>query len=216
MNLPNKLSILRIILVPIMMFFYLATFLDPWGKIVAGVIFIIAAITDRLDGQIARKTGQITDLGKLLDPIADRLLYNCGLLLVVADGTIPVPYGIIGLAILLFRDFIIDGIRQVAASRGIVVAAAWSGKIKAILHYTHIPMFIFLAGTKFFSGEFWAIFNQVLFIIALVVFVAATIVTIWSIIDYYVRNKEVFVENKVEPKEDKKTGTDEEKWKQIL
>lgn len=204
MNLPNKLSMLRIILVPVMMFFYLATFLDPWGKFVAAAVFLIAAITDLLDGKIARKTGQVTDLGKLLDPTADRLLYNCGLLLVVADGTIPMPYGVIGLAILLFRDFIINGIRQIAASKGVVVAAVWSGKLKAILHYTHIPMFILLAGTKMFNGAFWDVFNQVLFIVALVVFALATVVTIWSIIDYYVKNKNVLSENT-------KTDSNEEK-----
>ncbi len=206
MNLPNKLSMLRIILVPIMMFFYLATFINPWGKFVAAAIFIIAALTDLLDGKIARKTNQVTDLGKLLDPTADRLLYNCGLLLVVADGTIPMPYGVIGLAILLFRDFIISGIRQIAASKGVVVAAVWSGKLKAILHYTHIPMFILLAGTSSFSGAFWDTFNYVLFILAIVIFAAATVVTIWSVVDYYVKNKDIMKDGKEE-----KAQIDEEK-----
>jgi len=192
MNTPNKLSMLRIILVPIMMFFYLATFMDPWGKFIAVALFIVAALTDLLDGKIARKTNQVTDLGKLLDPIADKLLYNCGLLLVVVDGTIPAPYGIIGLAILLFRDFIINGIRQVAATKGVVVAAVWSGKLKAIFHYIHIPMFMTLAGTSKFLGAFWVIFNQVLFIVALVVFAVATAITIWSVFDYYIKNKKVF------------------------
>jgi len=193
MNTPNKLSLLRIALVPIMMFFYLATFIDPWGKFVAVLVFIAAALTDLFDGKIARKTGQVTDLGKLLDPIADRLLYNCGLLLVVVDGVIPAPYGIIGLAILLFRDFIVDGIRQVSASKGIVVAAAKSGKLKAIFHYIQIPMFITLAGTSFWNGvAFWDIFNQVLLIAALVMFAIATAITIWSVFDYSIRNKKVF------------------------
>lgn len=214
MNLPNKLSIVRIVLVPVMMFFYLATFLDPWGKFAACVIFIVAAITDLLDGKIARKTGQVTDLGKLLDPTADRLLYNCGLLLVVADQTIPMPYGVIALAILLFRDFIISGIRQVAASKGVVVAAVLSGKIKAILHYIQIPMFMFYAGSSFFTGAFWDVYNQVLFIAALVVFAAATLVTIWSVFDYCYKNKFVFQENNSNNKEDnsqKEKNSNEEK-----
>lgn len=214
MNLPNKLSIVRIVLVPVMMFFYLATFIDPWGKFVACAIFIVAAITDLLDGKIARKTGQVTDLGKLLDPTADRLLYNCGLLLVVADQTIPMPYGVIALAILLFRDFIISGIRQVAASKGVVVAAVLSGKIKAILHYIQIPMFIFYAGSSFFTGAFWDVFNQVLFIAAFVVFAMATLVTIWSIFDYSYKNKFVFQENNTKKEEvnsQKEKDSNEEK-----
>lgn len=201
MNTPNKLSLLRIILVPFMMFFYLATFMDPWGKFVAFAIFIIAALTDMLDGKIARKTGQITDLGKLLDPIADRLLYNVGFLLVVFDGTVPHPYGIICLVILLFRDFIIDGLRQIAASKGVVIQAFWSGKIKAILHDTQIPMFMLLAGIKtamalgIFNGQFFVVFSDVLFVLALAVLAFATIVTIWSVVDYTIRSKDAVFGN---------------------
>ena len=191
MNTPNKLSLTRIILVPFMMFFYLATFLDPWGKIAAVALFILAALTDMLDGRIARKTGQVTNLGKLLDPIADRLLYNMGFLLIVFDRIIPHPYGIIAFAILLFRDFIIDGVRQIAASKGVVVQAFWSGKIKAILHDIQIPIFMILAATRTFEGAFWGVFNEVLFYTALVVLAAATIVTIWSICDYTLRTKGV-------------------------
>ncbi len=207
MNTPNKLSLLRIIIVPFMMFFYLATFIDPWGKIVAVALFIIAALTDMLDGKIARKTGQITDLGKLLDPIADRLLYNMGFLLIVIDETIPHPYGVICFAILLFRDFIIDGIRQVAASKNVVVQAFWSGKIKAILHDTHIPMFMFYAATSTFEGAFWNVFNPILFWVAVAILVAAMIVTIWSIFDYTLRTKSViFGGSKKQDKKEEKNS----------
>ena len=193
MNTPNTLSLIRILIVPFMMFFFMADFLGVYGKIIAVVLFITAAITDLLDGKIARKTGQVTDLGKLLDPIADRLLYNVGMALIVVYGIVPSPYGIIGMIILLFRDFIIDGIRQIAASKGVVIQAVKSGKIKAILHYTHIPMFMLLAATRQFSGAFFDVFNQVLFIIALVVFALATIVTIWSACDYFLRSKSLIL-----------------------
>ena len=209
MNTPNKLSLTRIILVPFMMFFYLATFIDPWGKFVAVAIFIVAALTDMLDGKIARKTGQVTNLGKLLDPIADRLLYNMGFLLIVFDRIIPHPYGIIAFSILLFRDFIIDGVRQVAASKGVVVQAFWSGKIKAILHDIQIIMFMILAGTLFFDDiPFWNVFNDVLFWAAVVVLIAATIVTIWSICDYTLRTKSVLFQD-----EDKQKKTQEKNEK---
>ena len=90
MNIPNKLSMLRIILIPFMLFFYLADFV-PYGKIIAIAIFIVAAFTDMLDGHIARKYNLVTNLGKLLDPIADKLLVMSALLLVVVDYTIPHP-----------------------------------------------------------------------------------------------------------------------------
>ena len=102
MNLPNKLTLLRIILIPFMMFFYLADFI-PYGigKIVAIAIFILASLTDLLDGKIARKYNLVTDLGKFLDPIADKLLTATALLLILADGTIPAPWGVIIVAIII-------------------------------------------------------------------------------------------------------------------
>ena len=99
MNLPNKLTFLRIFLVPLLMFFYLATFI-PYGKVIAVVIFIGAAITDHFDGKLARKHGLVTDLGKLLDPLADKMLYTCAFFLIIADGTVASPWGVIALSIL--------------------------------------------------------------------------------------------------------------------
>src|SRR5574344_1439894 len=96
MNLPNKITMIRIILIPFMLFFYLASFIpDGWGKIIALVIFIGAASTDMLDGHVARKYNLVSDLGKFLDPIADKLLVTSALLLVVCDGTIVAPYGVL-------------------------------------------------------------------------------------------------------------------------
>ena len=129
MNIPNKLTFLRIFLIPVMMFFYL---LDSFqfGKIVAALIFIIAIITDLLDGHIARKYNMVTDLGKFLDPIADKLLVTASLLLLITDGTIPAPYGVIALFIILSRDFIVGVLRQMAATKRNVIAADNLGKNK--------------------------------------------------------------------------------------
>ena len=192
MNLPNKLSFFRICLVPIMMFLYLATFI-PYGKIIAVVIFIIAAITDHYDGKIARQRNLVTDLGKLLDPLADKLLYTCALFLVVADGTILAPWGIIALTILFARDSLVNGIRQVAASKGVVVAAVWSGKLKAILNYIYIPMFMFISQGVLQNTGLPAldIVNQVLIITAYVMMGIATIVTLYSGVDYLIKNKSI-------------------------
>ena len=103
MNLPNKLTVLRMVLIPFVMFFYLATFI-PYGigKIVALVIFIVAALTDLLDGKIARKHNLVTNLGKFLDPIADKILTASVLFMLMADGTIPAPWGVIVVSIMKY------------------------------------------------------------------------------------------------------------------
>ena len=202
MNLPNKLTFLRIFLVPLMMFFYLATFI-PYGKIVAVVIFIGAAITDLYDGKIARKRELVTDLGKLLDPLADKMLYTCALFLIVADGTIASPWGVLALSILFIRDSLINGIRQIAASKGVVVAADFSGKLKAVLTYIYVPMFMFISQGIFVDTGYAAcdIINQILVICAYIVMCVATIVTIWSGVEYCIKNKNV-IRTQEEKKED--------------
>ena len=133
MNLPNKLSLTRLIITPIMMFFYLASFI-PFGKIVALVLFILGAITDFLDGHIARKYNMVTNLGKFLDPIADKLLVTTALILVACDGTIIAPFGAIALAIFVGRDLTVDMLRQVAGAKGVVIAADKLGKYKTFSH----------------------------------------------------------------------------------
>ncbi|MBQ3494723.1 MAG: CDP-alcohol phosphatidyltransferase family protein, partial [Clostridia bacterium] len=103
MNTPNKLSILRMLMIPVVMFFYLENFF-PYGKIVAAVVFVLAALTDMLDGYIARKYNLVTDLGKLLDTNADKILVLAGLLMIVCDGTVIAPWGVIIAVIILGRD----------------------------------------------------------------------------------------------------------------
>lgn len=193
MNLPNKLSFLRIFLVPVMMLCYLASFI-PFGKIVAVALFIVAALTDLFDGKIARARGEVTDLGKLLDPLADKMLYTCAFFLIIADGTVAAPWGIIALSILFVRDSLINGIRQIAATKGVVLAAAKSGKLKALLTDIYIPMFMFLAqGILVGTGiPFWDTLNTILVIAAYAVMGVATIVTIYSGIEYCVKNKDLF------------------------
>lgn len=197
MNLPNKLSIIRICLVPFVMFFYLAPFI-PYGKIIAIVLFIVAAVTDLFDGKIARKNGLVTDLGKLLDPIADKMLITCSLFLIVFDLTIAHPWGIIALTILFTRDCIVNGVRQIAATKGVAVAAEKSGKIKAILAYIYIPFFMFIAQLKI-SLAGLAAYDTVMtvfYVIGYIMLAAATIVTAWSAIDYPLKNKELILPKK--------------------
>ena len=206
MNTPNKLSFLRIILVPLIFLFYLLP-IDPYGKFIAVALFILAALTDQLDGHLARKNNQVTDLGKLLDPMADKLLYCGCMFLIVVDGTIAHPWGIIGLFIIFARDTLINGIRQVAATKGVVVAAVLSGKLKAIFAYICIPLFMFFAGlsTIALAADWFTVLKNVVLWSAYVMYAITIFVTIWSAIDYTVKNRSVFVdaEKPVEKKEEK-------------
>lgn len=190
MNLPNKLSILRIILVPLMVFFYLATFI-PAGKIIALIIFILAALTDMLDGKIARKYNLVTDLGKLLDPIADKLLVLGALLLIIVDGTIPSPYSVIGALLVIGRDFIVSALRQVAASKNVVLAADKWGKIKAIVLDAALPMLMLLSYLSIDLNMYGG-YTEALRIACYVVFGLGTLLTVYSGINYMVKNAYVF------------------------
>ncbi len=195
MNLPNKISIIRIILIPFMIFFYFASFLpNSIGKIVALIIFIFASITDMLDGYIARKNNLITDLGKFLDPIADKLLTTSALLLVVCDQTIPVPYGFFIAIIIIGRELIISAFRQIAATKNYVMAADWFGKIKTIVQDISLP-FLFLLSyfytTNILDGQALFIFE----IINWILIGMATLLTIVSGINYVVKNRKILKSN---------------------
>ena len=189
MNLPNKLSLLRIFLIPFMLFFYMANFV-PYGKIIALVIFIFASFTDMLDGKIARKYNLVTDLGKLLDNIADKLLVVSGLLLVVVDGTLPQPYGVLVAIIIIGRELLISIFRQIAASKNYIMAADMFGKIKANFQYVAIPL-LFLVS---FLANNVSINTTVLLVFQIISYVAiglATLLTILSGINYIVKNKQL-------------------------
>lgn len=189
MNIPNKLSMLRIILIPFMLFFYLADFV-PYGKIIAIAIFIVAAFTDMLDGHIARKYNLVTNLGKLLDPIADKLLVMSALLLVVVDYTIPRPYGVIVAIIIIGRELLISAFRQIAASKNFVMAADKLGKIKTITQDIALPLLFLIS----FLTNNVSINSNVLFVIQIIGYILiglATLLTIISGANYLIKNKEV-------------------------
>lgn len=195
MNIPNKISLIRIISIPVFAFFYLASFIpNGWGKIIALILFAVTAVTDFVDGYIARKYNMVTDLGKFLDPIADKLHMSTGLLLVLADKTMLAPYGVIMAIIIIAREFIVSAFRIIAASKNVVLAADILGKIKANFQPFGIALFMFLAihnEAPFLGGAELAIT-----IIAYVVMGIATLFTIISAINYLVKNKSVLSEGK--------------------
>ena len=133
MNLPNKLTILRIIAIPVFIVVLLMG-----HRYIATVIFIAAALTDMLDGHIARKYNMVTNFGKLMDPLADKLLVMSALLLLVQLGNVAGWMAVVILA----REFSVTGLRQVAASEGIVIAAGVTGKVKTILQMIAIPLLL--------------------------------------------------------------------------
>lgn len=157
MNLPNKLTVLRVILIPVFVAAYFITAL-PYNYLIAAVVFVFAAFTDFLDGHIARKYGLVTDLGKFLDPVADKVLVASALIimLVVPEGGAEIlpAYAAIAVAVILARELIISGFRMVAASKGVVLAAAKSGKIKTFTQDTAIC--VLLAGAQFQAGLYTA------------------------------------------------------------
>lgn len=147
LNLPNKITISRIVLIPLIVFFYLANFI-PYGigKFASAFTFMLAAYTDFLDGYLARKNNQVTNFGKFLDPIADKLIVFSALVLVCVDGTLPHIFAEIVLIVMLARDFIVGAIRTVAASSNIVIAADIFGKIKTILQDIALSILLVYSG----------------------------------------------------------------------
>ncbi|MDD4291129.1 MAG: CDP-diacylglycerol--glycerol-3-phosphate 3-phosphatidyltransferase [Clostridia bacterium] len=192
MNLPNKLSLMRIILVPIMAVVYL---LPEWGlfaqrpwicAVAAVALFIIAAFTDFLDGHIARKYNLVTDLGKLLDPIADKLLVMCALLLVIEQGILPIGIGSLCGFVIIGREFVISIVRQVGASKNVIIAANMYGKVKAVAQYIALPLLMLMV------IDFGETLNLIVKIAAFVTFGASVVLSIISLVVYLVQNRKVF------------------------
>lgn len=145
MNLANKLTLLRIILIPFFLFcFYVEAWQFqtislrgisiPYANFIAFIIFIIAAITDFIDGYVARKYEMITDFGKFMDPLADKLLVTAALLIFVEQGSIASWI----VFIILAREFMVTGLRTIAAAKGVIMAAGWSGKVKTVVQFMMI------------------------------------------------------------------------------
>lgn len=197
MNLPNKLTMLRLILIPFFITaFYLGFFTGHY--IVALGIFAIASITDFFDGYIARKYNMVTDLGKFLDPIADKVLVLSGLIVLLSDpyetnvfnqlGTIGMIYAGVGVAIIMAREMVVSSLRMMAAKKGIVLAAEMTGKIKTF--FTDVTIIVLLL-----AGDLLTIAPSVGMIfdyIGLACFGISVILTIISGCSYLIKNKEVF------------------------
>ncbi len=170
MNTANKLTMLRVLMIPV---FLLALYLDfAFNNIVALIIFILASVTDFVDGYIARNFNQITDFGKFMDPLADKLLVISAMLWFVEVGQMAAWVVLVVLA----REFAVSGLRMVAAPKGLVIAAGWSGKIKTAS--TMVCICIMLVPIP-----------KILNTICVAVILITTVV---SGIEYFVKNRSVF------------------------
>lgn len=195
MNVPNKITLIRVILMPIFIFLYLADFI-PFNKIIALFIFIVACFSDLLDGYIARKYNLVTDFGKFLDPIADKLLSNTGLIVLMMDNIIPNPFGIIFLFVMLLRDYLITGLRQLAQTKGVIIAADKWGKIKTIFIFISLVMGLTLSILLEYNLN--ELFMQIFTISFYVIVGIAVFLIIFSGTNYLIKNAKVFKEEKKE------------------
>ena len=169
MNLPNKLTMFRVVLIPVFIVVLMSGLIaEPASRYIAVVIFCVASFTDYLDGHIARKYNLVTNFGKFMDPLADKLLVSAAMICMIELGMLPAWVVII----IISREFIITGFRLIAAEGGLVIAASWWGKIKTV---TQMAMIILmLLGV-----------NKV---IGTILVVLSTIFTVVSGVDYIVKN----------------------------
>ena len=177
MNLPNKLTIVRVCLIP----FFVAALLFDHGnnytmRIVANVLFIIASLTDLFDGKIARKYNMVTNFGKFMDPLADKLLVCSALICLIELGQLAAWVVII----IISREFIISGFRLVAADNGVVIAASYWGKFKTTFQMIAVILLIFDI--------------PALRLVANITVVIAVALTIISLVDYVAKNYRILTE----------------------
>lgn len=199
MNLPNRLTILRMILVPLFLLFLVpiggdhafTQFIFTYaGRAIALIVFIVASLTDLFDGYLARKLGLVSTFGKFLDPIADKLLVIAGFAAFVELGRVSTFV----LMIIVAREFLVTGIRLLAAERGTVIAANWFGKIKAVLQMITLIILMFepiVLRSESQPGGFME-YRGVLVHITDVLIGVTVVITLLSGFEYWRKNRSVF------------------------
>ncbi len=183
----NVVTLVRICLVPV----FVAALLSPWPEwfsfpkiayesksLIAAGIFVLISCTDWLDGYLARSRGEVTDFGKFMDPLADKILVVAALLALIELGALPSWVALIIVA----REFIVSGVRMVAASKGVVIAASWYGKFKTVFQMIAIVMFTIK--DSYAMGSLVEAFTDVMWVLSWIVMVIALVLTIVSMLDY--------------------------------
>lgn len=179
MNLPNRLTLLRVAMIPVFVVFMLWDSL-AYSNVIAVVVFILACMTDFLDGYLARKWKLITNFGKFMDPLADKVLVCAAMICFVADASCPMPAWVV--IVIIGREFIISGFRLIAAERGVVIAASYWAKVKTTVQMIMSIALIF----NFQTPEF--------ILVEYVLIYAALAMTIISLVEYLYKNRDVLKE----------------------
>lgn len=201
MNLPNKITLTRIFMIPVFVVFFYLNVMDGWNYLVSAIVFVLAAATDAIDGHIARSRHLVTDLGKFLDPIADKVLVSTALILLLTqDSVFTVSFfegwgyiaAAICVAVILARELIVSGFRMVAAGKGVVLAADKLGKLKTT--FQDIAIALLLASITILG--LFSEAGEIVALIGLVCFYVCTLLTILSGVNYIVKNKQVLAEDK--------------------
>ena len=191
MNLPNRISLIRIFLIPVLVFFFFANFIpNGINYFVSAGIFLLAACTDALDGHIARKYNLVTTIGKFLDSIADKLLATVTLILVICCNILDWRIGSIILIVIVSRDLIVDMLRQIAASKSVVIAADWFGKIKTIVIDIALPILLLIPGLLALNVTGLAF--DVVYYLGFGLLCLSAVLSVLSGINYIVKNRAVF------------------------
>lgn len=198
MNLPTKITCARILLIPLMFVMFCLREIFEYYYLLEALIFAVCAATDFVDGYIARKNNMVTDLGKFLDPIADKILVVAGLVIILADTNvigINIYFTVAAIIVILAREFIIGVFRQIAAAKGSVLQADKLGKIKTASTLIGITMLL-LAPLKN-VGDIFAIdiIGEVFFYLGYIAFAFAVLMTIISGVNYIIKNKDVLKDN---------------------
>ncbi len=195
MNLPNKITLTRIFMIPVFVLLFFLKNVLPFHYGIAAIVFALAACTDFIDGHIARSRGLVTNLGKFLDPIADKVLVSTAMILILTmqdslfallpEVSSPLYTATaICVCVIMARELIISAFRQIAAANGVVLAAEKLGKYKTT--FQDIAIFVLI-----FSADFGGTFGKVLACIGFALFAVATVLTVVSGISYVVKNKNV-------------------------
>lgn len=192
----NIVTIVRVVSVPL----FVVVLLVPWEYLfsdhnaaaqakpwIAAVVFLALSFSDFLDGYLARSRNEVTNFGKFMDPLADKLLVIAAFLAMTETGLLPAWVSLI----VLFREFLISGLRMMAASKGLVIAASWYGKAKTVSQMVAITLLILIDAIPSLLGEQFA---QPVFYLAWTVLIISLILTIFSMIDYFVKSKDVFAD----------------------
>lgn len=180
MNLPNKITVFRVIMIPIFLILLLVDHI-PNGKIIAAIVFAVASCSDFIDGYLARKYNLVTNFGKFMDPLADKLLVCSALICFASFGTVP-SWVII---VIVAREFIISGFRLVASDNGLVLAASYWGKFKTATQMVMCVLFIINFDTPVFN------------VLEQIFLWTSFALTVISLIDYLIKNRNIILDGKM-------------------